>query len=96
MQEADDTGDKISCTIQGRNSSKASLEIFPEKIQVLSKKQSTSNFILPFKFVEYVEPKKKNLVIKMHGGSELVLSGLKNLVQTEKKINERFLTQDGN
>lgn len=32
----------------------------------------------------------------MHGGSELVLSGLKNLVETEKKINERFLTQDGN
>lgn len=45
------------------------MQITSEKVQVTSKKDGAANFILPFKFIDYVEPHKKKLIIKMNGGA---------------------------
>ena len=60
--------------IEGRKSGKAIMQISSEKVEVLSKKDSSVNFILPCEYIEYVEPQNKKLIIRMRGGCELKLS----------------------
>ena len=85
---------KVSCDIEGRYSCAARMFIYPEKIKIQSKRDQNICFILSFAEMESVEVVKKRLLIKMTGGAELQVSGLKNTHEVESKINEFLQKKD--
>jgi len=70
---------KVSCSIEGRYSCAARMFIYSEKIKIENKKDEKICFLLPFFEMESIEVAKKRILIKMKGGAELTVSGIKNI-----------------